>query len=274
MLVTQQVCPADLISRTENSPNNDDWKDSLSFVNAKSLGHGGSGTVFEIDAERVIKVFADDEEGQMDLSREKEIFDKLQSGGGSAQVVKCIEQHGSGLVLERHAMTLRQCLKKLQPSSKHHFALQWAQQSCEGLSFLHENGVYHADVGCQNILLDDKGNAKICDFAGSKIFCPIEKDAWISYEPRSQHPEFSGQQPTVLTEIFAFGSVLFEIWTSRPPYVDQQTPEVRKKFIAGDFPLAEVKDINMRKIIGKCWKGDYTVVSEILAELKSLGRNC
>jgi serine/threonine protein kinase len=274
MLVTQHVCPADLISRTKNSPNNDDWKDSLSFVNAKSLGHGGSGTVFEIDAERVIKVFADDEEGQMDLSREKEIFDKLQSGGGSAHVVKFMEQHGSGLVLERHVMTLRQRLKKLQPSSKHPFAPQWALQSCEGLSFLHENGVYHADVGCQNILLDDEGNVKICDFAGSKIFFPIEKDAWISYEPRSQHPEFSGQQPTVLTEIFAFGSVLFEIWTSRPPYVDQPTPEVRKKFIAGDFPLAEVKDIKMRKIIGKCWKGNYTVVSEILAELKSLGRNC
>ena len=45
-------------------PSGNDSNDSFSFINAKAIGHGGSGTVFEMDEEWVIKVFTDDEEGQ------------------------------------------------------------------------------------------------------------------------------------------------------------------------------------------------------------------
>jgi len=72
-----ETSPVSKIARgsTRSRNSNIDWKRTFSCVDAKPLGRGGSGTVFEIDAKRVIKVFADDER-QKDLSREKEIFDK------------------------------------------------------------------------------------------------------------------------------------------------------------------------------------------------------
>jgi serine/threonine protein kinase len=249
-------------------PSGNDPDDSFSFINAKAIGHGGSGTVFEIDEKWVIKVFTDDEEGQLDLRREREILDALQSGECSSQVIRFKEQRGSGLVLEHLTITLRQRLMQQPPSSKDVLAPRWARQTCGGLAFLHEHGVIHGDIGCQNILLDSQENAKICDFAGSKIG---DKDAWISYEVRSQDPRYFGHQPTIKTEIFAFGSVLFEIWTSRAPYFDETPMDVRQKFLDQQFPLREMKDHEMEIIVEKCWTDGYEHVSEIYKELEPLG---
>jgi hypothetical protein len=90
-----------------------DWKETASFIDAKPLGHGCSGTVFEIDGGLAIKVFANDKEGQMDLSREKEFFDKLLGSSGSVQVME-LEQWDSGLELERFDTTLRQRLMDME----------------------------------------------------------------------------------------------------------------------------------------------------------------
>jgi serine/threonine protein kinase len=269
MLEAQHAKLSDSLKRYYITPPSGNEPDDLfSFINAKVIGHGGSGTVFEMDEWWVIKVFTDDEEGQTDLRREREIFDKLQSDVFSDEVVRFKEQKGSGLVLEHLETTLRQRLMQRPPSSKDDLATRWARQTCKGLAFLHQHGVIHGDIGCQNILLDSRDNAKICDFAGSKIG---DKDAWISYEVRSQDPRYFGKQPTIKTEIFAFGSVLFELWTSRAPYFGEAATTVRQKFLDQQYPLSEIKDQKMGRIVEKCWTECYEHVLEIYKELEPLG---
>lgn len=218
----------------------------------------------------MIKVFADDEEGQLDLAREKEIFDTLQTPIGSEYIIKCEEQWSSGLVLERLVGTLRELLNsfsKSSPDSLHPQALQWCLESCKGLAFLHKHKVIHGDIGCQNILVSTDGHAKLCDFAGSMIG---DKDAWVAYEIRSQHPFHFGQQPTIATEIFAFGSVLFEIWTLHLPYIEETDPVVQKKFRAGEYPLDRVNKAEIKKVIGKCWQGSYNDVPTICEDIDKI----
>jgi serine/threonine protein kinase len=259
-------------SSSKSPPSDGSWKRSFSFATAKSIGRGASGTVFAVDNTRVIKVFADDEEGQQDLAREKEIFDTLQSPIGSEYIIKCEEQWFSGLVLERLVGTLRDILKTLSknsPDSPHPRALQWSLESCKGVEFLHEQKVIHGDIGCQNILISADGHAKLCDFAGSMIG---DKHAWVAYEIRSQHPLYSGQQPRIETEIFAVGSVLFEIWTWRPPYVLEKDPMVQKKFLADEFPLGNVKHLEIGKVIGNCWHGNYNDVAAICEDLEEFDK--
>jgi serine/threonine protein kinase len=256
----------------ERDPNYASQQYTFSLMRSILVGSGGSANVFEVDKDRVIKVFPEDEQGRNDMEREKTIYIKLQRVGCSHHITRLLETWDSGLVLERHTGTLRQTLKKLghvEPK----LALRWSQESCKGLKYLHENGVYHGDLGCQNILLSGDKDIKICDFAGSRVQVGNNwdsdwEDAWISYEVRSQHPDYIGKQPDVESEIFSIGSILFEIWTTRPPYVSEKDVVVRRKFKEREFPVSEIVQPVIREIIECCWMGLYSDVSAICSALE------
>jgi serine/threonine protein kinase len=185
----------------------DGWKVSFSFYDAQSVGRGSSGSVFAIDQDLVIKIFSEDEEGQLDFDREREIYHDLQRDGGSRYIVKFLEVWEDGLVLERLKSTLRSRLReKFQPSAA--LRTQWLIEACKALCFLHDRGIMHGDIGCHNFLVDKKGHIKLCDFAGS-----IRKGetARICYEVRGRHPEYRIGEPTPKTEIFALVSFGFAL---------------------------------------------------------------
>lgn len=268
--VSYQVSP-----RTPKSPQSrDEWKNTFSFTTAKSIGRGASGIVFAINDELVIKAFGRDHEAQSHLAREREIFEKLQGFGTCEYIIHYKEQWASGLVLERLDGTLRDLLNPRIPSdscqAQHSSALTWSLECCRGFAFLHDNGIIHGDIGCQNVMVSTTKHAKICDFAGSKIG---EEDAWVAYEIRSQHPHHSGNQPTITTEIFAIGSLLFEIWTRNPPYSNEPDSLVKEKFREGDFPLDRINNQKVRKIVHRCWTEGYHAVSEICEDLESIERS-
>jgi serine/threonine protein kinase len=249
----------------------DSWKDDFTFINATCIGRGGSGIVFVIDRKKVIKAFPCGDEGCKSLERERHVFDRLQRNGYSKHFVRFYEEWASGLVLERCERTLREELMSFTEGEQPPFAMQWSQDICMGLSFLHQNDIYHGDLGCQNIMLDQDNKAKLCDFAGSRLKeGEVWKDAWISYEVRSQHPKYRGQQPNLETEIFALGSVLFEIWTSRPPFASESNFFVRQNFQAYVFPVSSVKSSQVQTIIHNCWRGVYKDVQQVIQQLESV----
>lgn len=180
----------------------DNWKESFSFYDAQSVGRGSSGTVLAIDQDLVIKIFSEDDEGQLDFDREREIYHELQKDGVSRYIVKFLEVWEDGLVLERLRGTVRSRLREkfqLSVASR----TQWLMEACKAVRFLHDKGIMHGDIGCHNFLVDKKGHVKLCDFAGSKR---EGETARICYEVRGQHPEYQVGQPTTRTEIFALVS--------------------------------------------------------------------
>ena len=49
-------------------------------------------------------------------------------------------------------------------------ALQWLADICEGLEYIHAQGVVHRDVKLENVLIDENGHAVLSDFGVSRIF--------------------------------------------------------------------------------------------------------
>lgn len=62
-------------------------------------------------------------------------------------------------------------------------------------------------------------------------------------------------------EVFAVGSLIYEISTGKRPYDDIEDDEVESLFRQGVFP--GTADVYLGDIIRKCWLGNFKLVVEI-----------
>jgi serine/threonine protein kinase len=172
-----------------------------------------------------------------------------------------------GIVLERG-----ECLRKViqRPESEKitmRTRLRWAQEASEGLSYIHSKGIIHADVGCHNLILDRLGHIRFIDFAGSGI---DDEPSLVNYEWCASRGDTA---TTEKTDIFAFGSTLFEIESGSVPYHQfRETMDIFKAlraaelhFAAGEYP--EMENLLFRHVITKCWDGTYTCMFEVEHDL-------
>jgi len=176
------------------------------------------------------------------------------------------------LILERLTGPLRKRLRELYAEGKlpsQGLMRKWSRQAIEGLQYLHQRDILQGDIGCHNLLLDKNDDLKYCDFAGSSI---DGQEAWVCYETRSQRPyayASSQDETNIPSEIFALGTTLYEISTTRPPYSDHDEAAITEFFQGDIFP--DVRSLELGNIILKCWRGIYATVDEVSRDLDRLG---
>lgn len=146
-------------------------------------------------------------------------------------------------------------------------ALRWSVHAAEAIAYIDANGVVQGDIGCYNLLLDRDGNIKLCDFGGSSIDgCDLR----VGYGIRSQLWK-EDDSPSVACELFALGSMIFEIWTTQQPYEDLADEEAEKRYGRCEFPtLKDPIPSEIAQVIRKCWLGEYTSAGEVLKDLGNL----
>ncbi len=100
-------------------------------------------------------------------------------------------------------------------------ALDIAVQIAEGLQAAHEKGVVHRDIKTVNIMVSDRGHAKILDFGLAKLLRAgaSPSDRAISGTACYMSPEQTrGKEVDQRTDIWSFGVVLFEMLAGRLPF--------------------------------------------------------
>ncbi|XP_034696177.1 uncharacterized protein LOC117922232 isoform X2 [Vitis riparia] len=117
-------------------------------------------------------------------------------------------------------------------SGKTEAALSWEQRlriaidAAQALEYLH-NGcnppIIHRDVKTENILLNEKLQAKVADFGWSKSM-PVEGGSYVSTAivgtPGYLDPEYHRNSvPNEKTDVYSFGIVLLELISSRPAII-------------------------------------------------------
>ena len=97
-------------------------------------------------------------------------------------------------------------------------ALQWADQICDVLEYLHRQQppIIFRDLKPSNIMIDSDGNVKLIDFGIAKVFQPLQVGTQIGtpgYAPPEQYQGIATPQ----SDIFALGATLHHMLTGRDP---------------------------------------------------------
>jgi serine/threonine protein kinase len=120
--------------------------------------------------------------------------------------------------------------------------------SAAGVRHLHAEGVIHRDLAARNILIDDTMTPKIADFGMSRqVAADSDEDntTMQSIGPvKWQAPEqMTRRAYSRASDVFAFGVVLYEIFTASPPWAGLAPLEVAAKVMGG----ADARDAGQRR---------------------------
>jgi serine/threonine protein kinase len=109
-------------------------------------------------------------------------------------------------------------------------AVEIAQQLCSGLGAAHRSGVLHRDLKPANVMIDGKGRARITDFGLAIAADSADTKASPAGTPGYVAPElFSGAAPSVQSDLYALGLVLYELFTGKKAFDASSLAEFYRK---------------------------------------------
>ena len=161
-------------------------------------------------------------------------------------------------------------------------ALKLALQIAAALEEAHRRGILHRDLKPGNILVSEKGTAKLLDFGLAKLMTNPETDVTKTTEgavvgtAAYMAPEQAEGKPLdERSDIFSFGAVLYEMLSGKRAFEGNSTAQVLSAVLRDDpLPLqapAEVQHI-VKRCLAKQPRDRFLNMGELTVALEQVNR--
>jgi tetratricopeptide (TPR) repeat protein len=268
-----------------------------------ALGAGGMGEVYLAEDKRLgrkvaIKFLpagvATDERAWQRLLREAKtaatldhpnicaIYEVGQEDGRSFIVLQYIEGETLAARLKRQLPDLRE-------------ALAIAAQVAGALNEAHARGIIHRDIKPENIMLTTRGQVKVLDFGLAKALRDpgilegeTETGSMLSIPgmvmgtvPYMSPEQVRGEELDGRSDIFSFGTVLYELLSGRRPFEAKSTAEVISAILTKEAPPINRSSLGHtgsaeEELIRKCLEKDaalrYQTMGDLIPDLEQIRR--
>ncbi|XP_044484425.1 serine/threonine-protein kinase RUNKEL-like [Mangifera indica] len=213
----------------------------------EAIGRGKHSTVYKGRKKKTIEYFA---VKSVDKSRKSKVLQEVRMlhSLDHPNVLKFYSWYETSahlwLVLEYcvggDLMTLLQQDNQLPEDSIHDLALGLVK----ALLFLHSKGIIYCDLKPSNILLDENGHTKLCDFGLARKLNEISKTP-SSMLPQAKRgtpcymaPELfeDGGVHSYASDLWALGCVLYECYAGRPPFVGREFTHLVRSILLEPMP--------------------------------------
>ncbi len=166
-------------------------------------------------------------------------------------------------------------------------SVNYGLQICRGLEAAHEKGVVHRDIKPENIFITTDNRVKILDFGLAKLVRGAKNATLVRAETQPEiamgtagymSPEqVHGQSADPRSDIFAFGSLLYEMLGGKRAFSGNSPADVMNAILYKDPPnLTQAEIPNALNVLVKqCLEKDperrYQSVAELISTLDSAG---
>lgn len=119
-------------------------------------------------------------------------------------------------------------------------------QAAQALAYAHEHGVLHRDVKPENLLLTRDGNTLVADFGVARALGTVGASltatgAIVGTAAYMSPEQASGEREVdVRTDVYALGTVLYEMLAGEPPFTGSSAQAVIAKRFASAAPAVSV----------------------------------
>ncbi|KAG0154187.1 hypothetical protein PDIDSM_1567 [Penicillium digitatum] len=239
----------------------------------KIVGIGASGQVYEVDEEIVLKScrifeqpgsdasdsdryhYASDTVFHSGLLQDERFVLRLLQRWPHPHIIEAIDtDQPEGIFLRRYK-PLPEGEVPAQPTR-----IRWYCDIADALCHLHKLGIAHGDVRIDNVLLDNRGSAILCDFSAASPFG--YSNLVISDLPLP----VNGPSPNLseATDMFAMASLLFQVEHGIKPELSVDSD--------GELilPSIQTNHLGIDAIIRNAWLKQYSSTSEMLQNLYAL----
>ena len=267
-----------------------------------ALGAGGMGEVYLAEDKRLgrkvaIKFLplevATDERAKQRLLREARTAATLDHPNICA-IYEVAEEGGYNFIVLQYieGETLAARLKRGLPAVSE--ALAIAAQVADALNEAHSRGIIHRDIKPENIMLTTRRQVKVLDFGLAKVLRdPVIPEAEsetgsmlsipgmvIGTVPYMSPEQVRGEELDGRSDIFSFGTVLYEMLSGRRPFEARSSAEVISAILTREpSPISSLGhgDYGEEQLLRKCLEKDvaqrYQAMSDLIVDLEQIRRD-